>query len=167
MKMKKGFTLIELVIVIVVIAVLGWVGVSATLTAADSWLDMAQRKELIADGRLGLERILREVRMVKDTTSVIEAAQTGFRFIDADDNDVKFSFNSGLVSRTKAGAANGLLGNVASFAFTYYDTNGLEIALPIVAPSATNIKRVKVSLSLSKAPGRVSYLESGVSPRNL
>jgi len=165
---KKSFTLAEIVISMVVISVLGSIGVTAALEGVDAWMGIAQRKELIADGRFGAERILREIRMVRNTTSVIAATQTSFRFVDTNNKDITFSFNSGLISRAEVGTGtNGLLGNVASFTFTYYDTNNLEIASPILSPSATNIKRVKVSLSLSKTAGQAVYLESSVKPRNL
>jgi len=163
----KAFTLIELVITIVILAVMAWIGIAAMLSGVDTWGFFNQRKELLIDGSAAMDRITREIRMIKSNTSVITAGSTAFSFTDINDNSITYAVNSGTIERTENGATNGLLGNVAGFAFTYYDVNNSVIASPATAPSATDIKRIRVSIALTKGTSRTVNLESDVWPRNL
>jgi len=137
------------------------------LSGIESWSVFAQRKELITDGRMAMERMLREIRMIKDTTSILTAGAATFEFVDTNDNDIVFTFSAGAITRAENGTTNTLLGNVSSVTFTYYDTNNAAIASPVVSPSATNIRRAEILISMSKGESGIVNLKSDVRPRNL
>lgn len=164
---KKSFTLIELVITIVVLAVMGWMGISAMLSGVDSWLYFTQRKELLVNGRMALDRASREIRMVKNATSVLTANSTTFRFIDLYDKDITYTISSDVINRTEDSFTNGLLSNVTNLIFTYYDSNNSIIGSPVVFPSQTNIRRVRIAMSLLKGDSQTLNLQTDVWPRNL
>jgi len=164
---RKAFTLIELVVTIAVLAVLAWLGLAATLSAVDTWGFLTQRKEILIDGSAAMDRMTREIRETKNSTSVTAANSTTFAFTDINNNSITFTINSGVINITENGATNGLSSNVTGLTFTYYDSNNSVIASPIVAPSATNIKRVRINITLSKGTSRPVNLESDVWPRNL
>ena len=162
---KRGFTLIELVVVITIIGIIAGVVGFILFGAVDAWTFRLKRAGLLSDGRLAINRIVREVREVKDLTSVIAASSSQFRFIDTDDTDITYSLNGSDLERTEDGTANTLAENVSSLSFTYYDFNGSTISTPAVSSSATDIRRVLIDLTLTK-DGEDVYLESESVPRN-
>ena len=59
----RGFTLIELITVLVILAVLGAVSSQFVVDSINSYYSTIRRAELIAQGRQALERISRQVRL--------------------------------------------------------------------------------------------------------
>ncbi len=165
MKKDKGFTLIELVIVISVVGIISVIIGSMLLGTIKAWTFKFNRNDILWDGRLAINRITREIRAVRDTASVTTASAAQFRFIDTNNVDITYSLSSTNLNRTENGTANLLAGNVSSLAFTYYDANENTIAIPSVSPSATNIRRVRINLTLTKN-GQNVYLQSDSVPRN-
>jgi len=163
----KAFTIIELVITLVVIGILVWVGIAAMFCGTDGYIFFAQRKEMLADARMSLDRMSREIRMVKNITSITTATQTTFSFIDTSDKNITFSISSGVINRIEDGVTNSLLGDVDSLTFTYYNAGDSVIASPIVSPAETDIRRIKISITISKEQGRTLNLQSDITPRNL
>ena len=162
---KHGFTLIELIIVITIIAIITGVVGYILLGAVDAWTFKFNRNDLLWDGRLAVNRIVREIRQIKDTTSVTTANASQFRFIDVDDVDITYSLSSTDLNRTEDGTANVLAEDVSSMGFSYYDSNGDTISTPTVSPSATDIRRVQIDLTLRKS-GENVYVQSESTPRN-
>jgi Tfp pilus assembly protein PilW len=164
---RKALTLIEVILTLVILSIVIWIGIASMLSGIDTWSFFTQRKDILNDGRMALDRMLREIRMTKDTTSVTTANSTTFRFMDMNSNDIAFSINSGTINRTENGTTNGLLSNVSSLTFVYYDANDAVITTPVVVPSETDIRRIRVAISLSKGTSDTLNLQSDVSPRNL
>ena len=165
MKAKGGFTLIELVIVITIVGIAASIIGAMLLGTINAWTFKVNRYDLLWDGRLALDRMTREIRAIKNTTSVTTASSAQFRFINTGNVDITYSLSSTNLNRTENGSANLLAENVSSLAFTYYDANGNTIATPTVSPSATNIRRVRINLTLTKN-GENVYLQSDSSPKN-
>ncbi|MDO8603296.1 MAG: prepilin-type N-terminal cleavage/methylation domain-containing protein [Candidatus Omnitrophota bacterium] len=163
--MKRGFTLIELIIVIVVIGIIAGAMGYILLGAVDAWTFKAKRNDLLWDARLAINRIGREIREIKNLTSVTTASSSQFRFTNVNDNSITYSLSGASLNRTKDGAANILAQNVSSFSFTYYDSSGASIATPAVSPSATNIRRVRINMTLTNG-GQNFYAQSDGVPRN-
>ncbi len=62
MRGAHGFSLIELVLVMVVLGVLATGTVSYIVGSMESYVDTARRDQLVAEGRMAVERIARELR---------------------------------------------------------------------------------------------------------
>lgn len=163
--MKKGFTLIELVIVIVIIGVIAGVVGYILLAAADAWTFKFNRADLLADGRLAMNRMVREIREIKRATNVTTATPSHFRFTNVDDVDIAYSRTSTDLNRTADSTANVLAENVSNLTFTYYDSSGATIATPVVTPNKTDIHRIRINLTLTKS-GENVYLQADSRPRN-
>lgn len=164
MKKNKGFTLVELVIVITIVGISAVTIGTILLGTVKAWTFKFNRSDILWDGRLAINRIAREIRTVRDNASVTTASSSQFRFIDAGNVDITYSLSSTNLNRTENGTANLLAENVSSLSFTYYDAVGAVIPSPTVSP-VTNIKRVRINLTLIKN-GQTFYLQSDSMPRN-
>jgi MSHA biogenesis protein MshO len=79
----KGFTLIEMIIVIVVLGIVSIFLGGYIFSMIQAYTDTSQRTELVAKGRQALERIDRELRhAVPNTVSVLAGGQ-GIEFLSA------------------------------------------------------------------------------------
>ncbi len=169
---KKSVTFIELIMAIVLLAIIAGIGVPLLLAANEAWVLAIQRNEMSEVARVALDRIIREIRMTNNTTSVLTANGTTFSFIaqdidgDSSTDTITFGRSGTTLRRNLGGTVNDLAEDVSALAFTYYDSSGSVIATPAVSPSATDIRRVKVSLTFSLGATQLN-IESQVSPRML
>ena len=165
MKKKNGFTLVELVIVIVIIGISASILGFMLLGTVKAWTFKFNRNDILWDGRLALDRMTRETRTIKNSTSVTTASAAQFRFTDAGNKDITYSLSSTNLNRTEDGTANLLAENVSSLNFTYYNSSDTAIPSPAVSPAATDIRRVRINLTLTKN-GQNVYLQSDASTKN-
>ncbi len=63
MRAVRGFTLVELITVIVVLSIVAAIGSGFVVTAVDSYRDTQQRAKLVHKGRLAIEQMTRQLRM--------------------------------------------------------------------------------------------------------
>ena len=164
MKNSKGFTLVELVIVITIAGIAAAIVGTILLGTVKAWTFKFNRGDILWDARVAIDRMTREIRTVRNNASVTTASSGQFRFIDAGNVDITYSLSSTNLNRTENGTANLLAENVSSLSFTYYDAAGTVIPSPTVSPT-TNIKRVRINLTLIKN-GQTLYLQSDSMPRN-
>ena len=159
---RKGLTLIELVIVIVITGILAGLGSIGIRQVIDSWNIVSSRSAAASDMSGALGRMARNIRSVKDQLSVYSASQTVFAFMRNDGVNVTYNVSG-----------NNLLENnivlspeVARLDFTYYNATGSSIADPAVYPDATDIARINIELEIKS---RVQNKTMGVMvrPRNL
>ena len=163
----KGFTLVETILTLALLSIVFCIGIAAMYSGIDTWGFFTQRKEILADGRMAMDRMCRQIRMIRNDTSVTTANSTTFRFTDGNNNDIMFTISAAAINLTQNGTTNALVSGVNSLTFTYYDANGSVIATPVVAPSATNIRRLRIAVSLSKGTSGTFNMQSDVWPRNL
>lgn len=159
-RLEAGFTLAELVIVIVVVSVAGIAFASMFVEAVKTYQYVDAEKGMLQEARYAEERIARELKRVKDRYSVVTAGPTTFTFIDRSSATISFSWSgvSGAdLLYTKGGSSRTLAAGVDSLAFGYWKDDGTGAA-PVVAPSATDIWRVTVYLRLVKGTQKVETM---------
>lgn len=152
-----GFSLAELVIVIIVVSIAGIAFASMFTEAVRTYQFVDSEKGMLQAGRYAEERIARELRRVKDSSSIVTAAATTFTFIDRSNATVSFSWSgvSGAdLLYTKNGSSRTLAAGVDSLSFGYYRSDG-SAAVPLVSPSPTDIWRVTVYLRLVRGTQKV------------
>ncbi|MDP2920816.1 MAG: prepilin-type N-terminal cleavage/methylation domain-containing protein [Candidatus Omnitrophota bacterium] len=162
---SKGFTLVELVLVIVIIGIAASIIGTMLLGVVKAWSFKFNRNDILWDGRLALDRMTREIRTIKDSTSVATATSAQFSFTDTGNKDITYNLSSANLNRTEDGTANLLAADVSALSFTYYNSSGTAIPSPSVSPSATDIRRVRINLTLTKN-GQNVYLQSDASTKN-
>src|SRR4030067_2770644 len=86
MNNNKGFTLIEMIMVITLLGIVPAIIAIPLLQGARGWFDATTREGITQSGRIGIERMTREIRNTarkSDKTPCKSAAlSTSFNFID-------------------------------------------------------------------------------------
>jgi prepilin-type N-terminal cleavage/methylation domain-containing protein len=92
----RGFTMVEMVIVIVVIGAIFGLGALVMGRAFESYVLARESTDVDWQGRVALERMVRELREIRAATAVdLSPAATQIRFIDAGGNGVCFYHDGG------------------------------------------------------------------------
>lgn len=164
---SAGFTLIELILVIIIIGAIAGI-VSVTLRqGTDQFVEVTSRGDVMSRARYGLERMAREIRAAENN-SVSTWTSTALEFDRPDPVDpaivetVRFSWAgapSNPVVMTVDAASNDLVDDVTSLAFTYYEDDGSTPANP------NKIVTIVVELTVT-ALGESVTLSSTVYPRD-
>jgi len=157
-----GFTLPELLIVIVVASVVAVAFSAMFIEAVKTYQFMDAEKGMLEDARYAEERVARELKRVKDNTSISAANATTLTFVDRGNATVSFSWSgvSGAdLLYTKSGSSQTLARGVDSLAFQYWKQDGTAAA-PVVSPSATDIWRVTIYMRLIKGSQTVASFGS-------
>jgi len=140
-----GFTLIELIIVISIIVIIAGASIHPLIKFYDLWRFSTTHMELLWDTRAAIRDMSKNIRMVRDDTSVLTATQTRFRFTDTNGTAVDYQLLGGNLNKDNAIFIN----NVSSFSFAYYDSTGAALPAPITSPSATDISYVVINMTVT------------------
>lgn len=140
---KKGFTLIEMVMVITLLGIIGGIIAPPLYQATRGWFAVTTREGITESGRIAMERMMREVRNTRRTSAnnpcISSAAATSFVFSNYSSdcsNPVTFDISGSNIQLNGINLAD----NVQTLAFTYYDATN--------APTAVvgNVRRVAIEI---------------------
>jgi prepilin-type N-terminal cleavage/methylation domain-containing protein len=164
-KHRAGFTLIEMIIVIVVVGVIFAIGGLVLGRAFESY-DLTREATYVGwQGRVALERIARELRDIRSATAVdLTITATNISFVDANANSVCF-YQSGTQLMRSDGTCGGataqpLADNLITggLGFGYFDNAGATTAI------VNAVYYVAVTVSIREGDISESYRVS-VQPR--
>ncbi|MBI4683862.1 MAG: type II secretion system protein [Nitrospirae bacterium] len=164
---KKGFTLIELVITMVLISIVAFIAADAISTGLKAFFATDNRNEALQQVRIAMERTTREIRNVRSSADVGTGNATQFCFINTDGTMVSFRYSSNTIIREEpaacpGGAGNTLANNITALTLSYIRSDGTSDA----AFSAANTKRIRLVIT-STVSGESVTLQSEVWPRSL
>ncbi len=174
----KGFTLIELIIVIVVVGVIASVFAILIIQGIDTYGFITIREDILSEAELAMERMVREIRQIQsyrdletaEATEVIYLAGSAeFQFVDVHDNIVGFKLDGSQLRRIEFEERDVpqyddlLADDISSMVFTYWDESNNKLTVPA---DVTAIKRIEISIQMERQNQEVR-IETQVHPRNL
>jgi prepilin-type N-terminal cleavage/methylation domain-containing protein len=158
---KKGLTLIEMVMTIVIVGVLAGGSMLYIRQVIYLWDFISFRSEVVSQARLSLGRMSRDIRQIRDANSIILANSTRLQFNDINNLNINYYWANNSLTRNSDVLSSG----VSSFNFTYYNLTNFQIAIPLVSPQATNIRRINIRMNVVSG-NQNKTLETQVWPRS-
>jgi len=150
---KNGFTLIEFIIVIAILGVIAGLAVPFVIGAIDSWMLSKAERSNIFDARFALNRMVREIRQIKDDSSISTFTSTRFVFTDINNNTIEFAQSGDTLLRISGGDSNELaddLRDSGGLTFTYLDTDGNTTA------TAADVRMVRIQVIIESGGSSVT-----------
>jgi len=160
---NKGFTLIEIVIVIVILSIISAISIKFLVDSLRIYTMAVNQKTLFDEGKLALERMCRDVRDARSlTTPAAGGSGSTLRFTrdnataqDSAGEDIRFIL-SGTTLQKRKSLPSVMLVNLASNVSTFTVTRG-----------ATGVNELTIDLTLSMTSGERVTLRTKVYPKNL
>jgi prepilin-type N-terminal cleavage/methylation domain-containing protein len=170
----KGYTLIELVMVIVLLAILAGIGVPMMFKTVDAWVFTSKFQDYaVMSSVMAMNRMSREMRLLLNDANIwtATASQITFTLKDVAGNNISVSFNrSGNTLQRGLGVVSpvydALADNVTAWTLTYYDNFNNTIATPKINPNNTDIRRIDIVFSVLAGSNTLNF-DTEVQPQNL
>ena len=167
---NKGFTLIEIIIVIIVLGVLSIFGFSFLSTAIHTYSMMEKQKGLFDQAAMAMERISRELRDAStittpasdDSGSILTFTKSHYTLEETVDETDVITFRRSGSTLERDGSTTGvvLADNVSTF------TAGRKTTLDPVSGEVT-LEEITITLTLEDAAAGDITLRSYICPKNL
>ena len=156
--LERGFTLIEVVIVIVILSIVSAITIYFLVSSLRVYTMTVNQKTLFDEGKLALERMCRDIR---DANSITGSSATSVTFTrtnatgagqDIANETIIFQLTGSTLEKVKAtpSATSAMAGNVSAFTVT----RGAD-------------DEIKMVLTLSLGTGENVTLQTKVYPKNL
>jgi prepilin-type N-terminal cleavage/methylation domain-containing protein len=142
--LSKGFTLIEIIIVIVILSIVSAITIKFLIDSLKIYTMTANQKTLFDEGKLALERMCRDIRDARSITSVTASSITFVRnnptAQDSAGESIAFRWNGGTnpLEKVKAGTGYPMASNVTAFTVTNA-TNEIQLQLTLQLTSGENV----------------------------
>ena len=164
-----GLTLIEMIATITILGFVAGVTVPMFFATLDIIQYPLSGPNLQESSNMALSRISREIRRLKNESSVITANSALYEFIDVNSTQIRYQLvGNTLMRREGTGSEYGLADQVQTngLTFTYYDDSGNVIATPLVGTGGTDIRQIEIQLTFQEG-SNVRPVSVWVVPRNL
>jgi prepilin-type N-terminal cleavage/methylation domain-containing protein len=162
---SKGFTLIEIIIVIVILSIISAITIKFLVDGLRIYTMTVNQKTLFDEGKLALERMCRDIRDARSITtpaaggsgSTITVLRSNATVQDIVDESITFRLTGSTLEKVKASpaATSAIALNVSTFTVTR-------------GQAATNDEnQITIQLSLTSASAGSVNLQTRVYPMNL
>ncbi|MGA3084671.1 MAG: prepilin-type N-terminal cleavage/methylation domain-containing protein [Thermodesulfobacteriota bacterium] len=162
---KKGFTLIEIIMTIIIVGIISIVVGPILLQGFTSFFVSSGLTDMDAQGKLAMERMARDIRMIQSplSSNITTMTATQFTFVTGvTGSNVTVSYQ---LSGTQLNRNTPILAtNVSALTFTYLQNDRVTLAT-----GAGNIWVVQIQLTLSYSGGGFNEsktFQTSVFPRN-
>lgn len=137
---KRGFTLIEMVFVIIILSVVAAIGSRVMGASFNAYFTNQNVINADAQGRLALEKLVRDIHNIASPSGITTATPTSLSFLDLDGVTVTYTISGTQLLRNGITLADG----INNLAFSYYNGAGA------VTATTSAIRYVNVSLNVTK-----------------
>lgn len=165
---RRGFTLVEAIASMVVVAALAGMGAQLTLRASRDYIESARAAELhtaLASAFERLDRELREIRLRPNAPAVapdIDAlSASSITWNKAAGPCALTLSGSTLLLADAGGNPAPLLENVSALSLAAFDASGSPLALPIAGSACDAVRRIELSITVAR-DGRSDSLRTRV-----
>ena len=155
---RPGFTLIESMGAVVIIAVLSGFASMIILNAVDGYTNAAVSAQLHAELSIALDRAQRELRKIElksgsgNAPNITSVADTDIQWTDKDSDTYRLRQNGTTLELTIDNAGPSiLLADVTSFSVQTSDEDDDSLANPVSAGNLLLIRRVALSVTLQRS----------------
>ncbi len=147
----RGFTLIEIVLVMLLIGVLATVLIHPFRQGVQSFVAVRTHGDLSARARDATTRMIREIRNIQkeadNTANISSAYASTITFTDVQDNAITFALSGNTVQRN----SNALVDQVSSLQFQYFNgSNAALTSLPLNEDDRKAVRRIRVVMTLQE-----------------
>jgi len=162
---QAGFTLIELAITIVLVGIIAGTAGMLLIKGTQAYIDEDRRAAATSQGRLGLERMAREIRSIPQASAIvgpINNPSSSLSFSDLTGLSITYARNgaTGTLDRTEgAGIPVILADGVTTIEFRHFDRAGALTMTP------ANVWQIRIDLTVTKG-GESQVFRMSVYPRN-
>jgi prepilin-type N-terminal cleavage/methylation domain-containing protein len=151
---RRGFTLVEMVATIAVMAALGTVASTTVLSALNSYLSASTRAQLHTEISMAVDRIVRELQNTQLDTSVSGVAPD-IESVSAStitwNDDYSLTMSGGQILFTENGAAAApILNDATSFGVQTYDESNAALGASLSGSSCDSIRRVRITITMQR-----------------
>jgi len=158
-KNKRGFTLIEAVMVISIAGLIAFLVGNFVITSIQAWLLVSVRSSAANSARVAMNRMTAEIKSVNRPQSLFIIQPSECQFLDINNDTIDFRQSGSDLMRDNDILATGLT-SPEGIRFIYLDVDGLP------TDSILDIRSIRIWLSLSLGDQRIT-LESAARIRNL
>ena len=150
-KGKDGFTLIEIILVLVIIGILAGILIEPFRQGVKSYIGIETRADLTSQAREATVRIVREMRNIQkkanDKPNITSADATSITFVDNRGITISFSLSGSTVLRD----TNILADKLSSLDFRYFKGDNTALTtFPLSAADLDDVRRILVILTLQE-----------------
>ena len=156
--MRKGFTLIETIVVMVIVGIISLIFAAYVREGFEAWVFFSGQKGLAFETRAALYRVVREIKLINHNLGISTHTSQQISFEDIYGNPVTFS-QEGTRLRRNNDILLENLENPNGLTFSYFDKNGSS------ANFRENIYLVRIRLVTVKGQNRF-VIESAAALRN-
>ncbi|HHS12547.1 MAG TPA: prepilin-type N-terminal cleavage/methylation domain-containing protein [bacterium] len=157
---EKGFTLMELVIVMVIVGIITVTTMPFIRTNVDSYISVRGGKDLLQSTRIGFNRMLAEMRRIESPSDIDYGYNNEFQFDIPGTNNITYKYSGGQLLRENRVLIHG----VQSMTFRYFRQDGSQMGTPIWS-STSQIWRIQLDIEVGDGTQNIR-LRAQVSPRN-
>jgi prepilin-type N-terminal cleavage/methylation domain-containing protein len=155
----KGFTLIEMVITIVVVSILAGLAGMVILEGVRAYTVEQTRSDVHYQARLAMERMAREIRMIRSQADISAMAAANLRYTDANGSNTGFNWVNPTLNRWNGAGNDVLATGITAFTLSYFQQDG------VTAATTANVWFVEISMTAEQGAESL-VLSSRVHPRN-
>jgi prepilin-type N-terminal cleavage/methylation domain-containing protein len=144
---KRGFTLIEMALTIVIIGITIGLLSPWLINAVQAYDLVSTRRIMLGQVRAGLDRMVREIRLIPGQAQIISTTASSFQFQYPAGTNITYSLSGTDLKRN----TDKLIQNVTALTFTYYDQAGNTTT------TASSVRSVGIQISAHTTSSNNAY----------